>query len=87
METSKECPKKGGPKHVGLGTKQEKKKGKTEDEIGERIYTSKWNGRNYDSGTERIGKHGRQDAENGVSCNKAAVYTGCFTTLGHNGRR
>ena len=30
--------------------------------------------RNLDPGTERIGKHGRQDAENGASCNKAAVY-------------
>ena len=44
------------------------------DETGERTYTSKWNGGTYDPGTGRIGKHGGQDAENGASCNKAAVY-------------
>ena len=32
-----------------------------------------WNGGTYDPGTGRIGKHGRQDAENGANCNKAAV--------------
>jgi len=59
-------------KDVGLGTKQEKKKGEDPDKTGERTYTWKWNRGTYDPGTGRIGKHGRQDVENSASCNKAA---------------
>ena len=51
------------------------------DETGERTYTSKWNGGTYDPGTGRIGKHGGQDAENGASCNKAAVYIYIYISL------
>lgn len=74
MDTSKECPKNSGPKGCWIGYQTGEEKVEDPDETGERTYTQKWNGGTYDPGTRRIGKHGRQDAENSASCNKAAVY-------------
>ena len=74
MDTSKECPKNGGPKGCWIGYQTGEEKEEDPEETGEGTYTQKWNGGTYDPGIGRIGKHGRQDAEDGASCNKAAVY-------------
>ena len=72
MDTSKECPKNDGRKRYWTGYQTGEEKGEDPEEHGERIYSQKWNGGTYNTGTGRIGKNGEQDAGNGDSCKNAA---------------
>src|SRR5215510_5308295 len=72
MDTSKECLKNGGPKGCWTGCQTREGKGEDPEEHGERAFIQKWNGDTYGTETGKIGKHGRQDAENGDNCKQAA---------------
>ena len=71
---SKECRVNDGPRGCWTGSQIEEGKEEDQEEPGERIYKQRWNGEICIVEIGKIENYGMQDAENGDSCKKPALY-------------
>ena len=74
MDMSKECRMNDGPRGCWTGSQIEEGKEEDQEEPGERIYEQRWNGEICIVEIGKIENYGMQDAENGDSCKKPALY-------------
>ena len=71
---SKECRMNDGPRGCWTGSQIEEGKEEDQEEPGQRIYKQRWNGEICIVEIGEIENYGMQDAENGDSCKKPALY-------------
>ena len=71
------------PRGCWTGSQIEEGKEENQEESGERIYKQRWNGEFYIVEIGKIENYGMQDAENGASCKKPAlyIYIYCFCLM------
>ena len=74
MDMSKECRMNDGPRGCWTGSQIGEGKEEDQEEPGDRIYKQRWNGEICIVEIGKIENYGMQDAENGDSCKKPALY-------------